>query len=224
MLRLMSGLEKRVDPVTGLSRRQLIALGALIPLGVMASTVATFVTERVQAACPDDRVECTGLEPGEPVVIGVLVATDADATQSLREEVADALGSHPMILGHPVSVDFRDVGCSTEEAAEAARELGSDPPDEPPSALVVADACSAAAIPVAQILSDSSVTLVTLHEVPEVPTDPEYHLSAAGLDDAALLDRVLEAIERVAVRDGDNLLIPRRLLRDQLIAEGFSPA
>lgn len=236
-----------MDPVTGLSRRQLIALAAVIPLGIVASTAATAISERSDAACPDESYECASLEPGEPVVIGLLAASDASTKWPLREAAAQGIG-RTLIGGHPVRVDLRFPGCSPEAASEDVRELASNPPDEPPAAVVVGAHCPEAAIPMAQLLSDTGTTLVSLNEVGAVPTDPPYHLLAPELDlqgeasglqgiglvshlrdliaghVGGVLEDVIAAIDRVAILEGESLLIPRTPLRDGLVEAGYKSA
>ena len=232
-----------VDPVTGLSRRQQIAIGLLIPLGIVGSTVATLVDERGDDLCPDQAYECATLEPGEPIVIGLLDAEDPPGAWPLRE-VQQQLPR--TIEGHPIRLDARNPGCSAEAVAEDVRELASDPPDEPPAVLVVASGCHAAAVPMAQLLSDSGVTLVMLNEVDTIPTAPRYHLVARSLELsappvgtqaigiashlrelvaehlAATLRETIQAIQSVMIRDGHELLVPRTALRDALLLAGFS--
>jgi hypothetical protein len=216
-----------VDPVTGLSRRQLIALGVLIPLGIVASTVATFVGEGVRAPCPEDRFACSVFESGEPLEVGLIGAIELDDARVALQAMERALEGAPPILGHPIEADLRITGCSPEAASEASRELGSDPPDEPPSALVIAVVCDTAIVPVAQILSDMGTPLVTVGAPPPpIPTDPELDLAATGFDPAdpgALVTVVLDAIRRVAVQDEEELLVPGRGLRDEMIASGLTP-
>ena len=236
-----------LDPVTGLSRRQLIALAMILPLGIAASTVATAVSENVDEACPDESYECAALKPGEPVIIGLVGASEPSLDWPLREAVEQGIG-RTLIAGHAVLVDLRLPGCSAEEASQDVRELASDPSDEPPATVVVGAHCREAAVPMAQLLSDTGTTLVSLDDAGPVPTDPAYHLTAHRLDlsgDAAgvqgiglasqlrdviaghlasVLEGVALAIERVAIEDGDDLLIPRTPLRDQLVRQGFSPA
>ena len=228
-----------VDPVTGLSRRQHIAIGLLIPLGIVGSTIATLVDERGDDLCPDQAYECATLESGEPIVIGVVHTFPEPDLEAMR---------FPRIQGHPVRVDVRVPGCSARAAAEDVRELASDPPDGPPAVLVIAATCDAAVVPMAQILSDSGITLVSTSEAQSAPTSPPYHLvsppvdvaeqltglqsigSASHLRDllakqaAGPLQHAIAAIERVAIRKDDQLLIPRTPLRDAMIAEGYERA
>ena len=234
-----------VDPVTGLSRKQQIAIGLLIPLGIVGSTVATLVDERGDDVCPDETYHCATYEAGEPIVIGIV---DAAATSEARPLSDLAAQPFPSIRGHPVELDLRSPGCSPEAAAQDVRDLASDPPDEPPAVLVITSACDEAVVPMAQLLSDSGVTLLTLGEARPVPTSPVYHLVAPELDleaeatglqpigtashlrdllvqhAAGVLEDAVAAIEQLAILDGDRLLVPRTPLRDALIDEGYPPA
>jgi hypothetical protein len=217
----------------------------LIPVGIIASTFATIVTERASASCPDKTLGCEVLEAGEPVVIALLDASDPSAAWPF-EDVAHR--SIPLPSGRSARIDLLRPRCSVERASEVAREAVSDPPDEPQTVLVIAGACQETAVPVAQILGDAGIPVVFLNPVAPIPTDPGFALEAPPLhlEDQAIgvqgigvvshlrevlaayiqdiVDRSIGAIQGVAVRDGDELLIPRRPLRDALIAEGFSSA
>jgi hypothetical protein len=234
-----------VDPVTGLSRRQQLALVLLIPIGIVASTAATVISERATSACPDTLAGCAVLREEEPVLIALVDASERGTTWPLEDVAAPV--EPGARSGRPARIDLFRPGCSVEAASEAVREIASDPPDEPPTVVVLAAACDAAAVPIAQVLSDDGVPVVFLNELPAVPTDPPFTLLAAQPDLEAqatgvqgiglashlrallvahiddVLGRTLAALERVTVRDGENVLIPRRPLRDALIDEGFSP-
>ena len=236
-----------MDPVTGLSRRQAIALAILVPLGIVVSTVATAISEQVDSMCPDERYRCATLQVGEPVIIGLVAASDASTEWPLKEAVEQGIGD-TYIDGHRVLIDLRLPGCDAEAASQDMRELVSDPPDEPPAAAVLSAVCPEAAVPMAQILGDTGTTLVALNEVPPVPTGPLYHLVAPELDlptetsglqgigvashlrqlvasrVGGVLERVAGVIARMVIRDGGRLLIPRTALRDALVREGFPPA
>jgi hypothetical protein len=225
----------------------MIVLALLVPLGIAASTVATVVSERAEAACPDKVDGCTTAKDGEPVIVALVDASDPSTAWPLREAIPESVTG--MLPGeHPVRIDLLRPRCSAEAAAHDVRELASDPPEEPPAALVIAAACDDAAVPMAQILSDREIPLVMLSPVAPIPTDPGYLLvapqldlqvQAAGLQGVGIvshladlltrhvtqvLDDSLAAIERVVILDGHELLIPRARLRDQLIDAGFSPA
>ena len=236
-----------MDPVTGLSRRQLIALAVLIPLGIVASTVATAVSENVDSACPDESYECASLEPDEPLIVGLVAASEQSTEWPFRDAIERGIGKIH-VEGRPVEVDIRLPGCSAEAAAQDARELVSDPPDEPPAAVVIGAVCEQTAAPMAQILSDTGTTFVALNRTGPVPTDPPYHLvapkvdleaEAAGLQGiglashlreliaghvGAVLEDVVRAIDEMAIVDGKTVLIPRTPLRDSLVEGGYPSA
>jgi hypothetical protein len=219
----------------------------ILPLGIVASTVATAVSENVDEACPDELYECARLEEGEPVIIGLVAASAPSLDWPLREAVEQGIG-RTLIAGHPVLVDLRLPGCSAEEASQDVRELASDPPDEAPATVVVGAACGKSAPGMAQLLSDTGTTFLALSETGPVPTDPPYHLVASTLalrrqafgvqgigvashlrelisgHVASVLEDVVAAIERVAIQDDEELLIPRTPLRDRLVAAGYRSA
>jgi hypothetical protein len=195
-----------VDPVTGFSRRSLLALGVAVALGVGASTVATLV-EASRGDCPDRAYGCARFEPGEPVRIAVVVSSDG----------AD-LSAPAEVLGRPLRVlEFR-VGCSVEDAADAARQVATDPPDGPPVLGAVASTCPQAGIPLAQILDDSGISLVA--EDPAPPPVPADFL-LTGPEPAEAAAAILEVAGRVAVESDGTVLVPRTALRDGLLARGL---
>jgi hypothetical protein len=199
-----------VDPVTGFSRRTLLALGVAVVLGVAASTVATMI-EASRGDCPDRAYGCARFEPGEAVQIAAVVSSGRDGVDLTGSTVA---------LGRPVRVlEFR-VGCSVEDAAEAAREIATDPPDGPPTLAAVALTCPEAGIPLAQILDDSGISLVAVDPDPP-PVSTAFLL--AGPDPSAAAAAILEVAERVAVEDDGALLVPRTAQRDGLLGEGLVP-
>jgi hypothetical protein len=227
-----------VDPVTGFSRRSLLALGVVVSLGVVASTVATVIEARGDAACPDPAYGCAAFEPAEPVRIGVLFPAEEPG----RFGAVAAFLSRQTLRGHPVQVASFDGRCSTEAATEAARELATDPPDGPPVVAVVGDLCDEAEIPVVQILDDSGITFVTALDpgapapvrldryllAPMAPPggvhlDTPRPLGEAELAAIAATRAILEVADEVAVDREGTLLIPRTPLRDGLVAEGLEP-
>lgn len=232
-----------MDPITGFSRRALLALAGAVVLGIVAGTVATVIDARAEEACPDPEYGCAALEPGQPIVIGALFPSEEEGGFGVQA----ALLSRGRMLGHrlqPVSLDGR---CSTEGAAEAARDFATEPSDGPPVVAVVGETCSQAEIPVAQILDDWGITFISAVEAAHVPVPVEYYLAGPGpgepgsrsvvanLDTPGTLgrtelaafratDAVLDALGRVAVEDEGVLLVPRAQLRDALIEAGLSPA
>lgn len=221
-----------MDPVTGLSRRAALGLLAAVVVGVVASIVAQYVTAGVKAGCPDPRYGCATVERGEPIQIGALFPADVDGRRGIERMVSH--GARP--FGHPLRIFARDGRCSARAATAAARDFATDPPDGPPVVAVVGDACPAAEIPVAQILSDSGITFVSPAPA-EVPGGAAFYLTGptgaipgdpgggglGGIQHNAFeaSRSIVGAIQLVGVvRDGD-LLIPRTQLRDALLASGL---
>jgi hypothetical protein len=200
-----------VDPVTGLSRKQGIALALLIPLGMVASTVATVRSERGDAVCPEGVSEgCSISEEGEAVVIGVI-----------GEPASPAGGAE--VFGHPIRADTFDTGCDVEETSHAARDTTDNPPDYPPAALVLVSVCEEAAIAPLQIAEDEGIPAVAYGEATSVATPLERHLvseqPSAGV--AELFELFSAALTEVAVQDGERVLIPLSRLRLALLEGGF---
>jgi ABC-type branched-subunit amino acid transport system substrate-binding protein len=213
-----------VEAVTGLSRRSLILIGLALVLGVVASTVATLVSSGARPGCPDAEYGCARFEPGEPVVLGVL-ASEGDAAGAVRMAVELHGGR---LAGRPVRILAWNDGCRVPSAAQGARELATDAPDEPPVVAVVAETCPRALVAAAQILSDSGITLVSATPValPPPAGHPSFYLvpgadprgDVAAVAAGAILD-VSESLDRM---DPDGaLLVPRTALRDALSERGF---
>jgi len=202
-----------VDPVTGFSRRSLLALAAVVALGVVASTVAT-VIETSAAACPDPEYGCAALEPGEPLQIAAVLSSG-------HGDLGVSASVPASVLGRSVRVLTFRVGCSVEEASQAARDIATDPPDGPPVLAAIAVTCSAAQLPLAQILGDSGISMLVAGAPPSPPVPAGFALE--GLEPAAAGAAVLEVAARVAVEHEGALLVPRTGLRDGLLAEGLAP-
>lgn len=188
-------------------------------MGVAASTVATVVDVRGEPGCPDQRYGCAKFERGEPMQVGSLFPGGLSGNSGVQAALSP-LGN---VRGRPVRVLSFDGRCSAEAATEAAREFATDPPDAPPVVAVLGEACAAAEIPVAQILSDSGITFISVTEPSDPPGSAPYYLSGSGrsLDETART--VIQSATRVAVDDRGDLLIPRTQLRDALVAAGLAP-
>jgi hypothetical protein len=202
-----------VDPVTGLSRRQLVMLALLVPLGIVASTVATVISEHARGACPDDRNGCSTSEAGEPVVVGLMLGPGDPGLSTQRT-----------VLDRRVQVDVVRPGCSVADAAFDARDLADDPPAYPPAAVVLADLCEESLGAVALILDDEGVPSVGLGDSRVPEPSPRQHLTTQGSEvpRQVVLDRAVEAISRVAIKDGGRVVIPLSALREALLAVGFT--
>lgn len=199
-----------MDPVTGLSRRSLVALAAAVALGVVASTVATVYETAAEGACSDPAYGCVAFVTGEPVQVALVVPREGLAPMDVPSS----------LQGRPVIVHELPVGCSVEAAAAAAREIATDPPDAPPFLAAVSATCPAAGIPLAQILDDSGIALVVAGEPPPVPAAVGFTLVGAELPGAASL--ILEVAGRVAFLDSGAILVPRTPLRDGLLEAGLT--
>jgi hypothetical protein len=233
-----------VEPVTGLSRRALVALGIVLVLGVVASTVATALSADPDPGCIDAAYDCATFRAGEPVVLGVLSNRD-DVDRAVRL-VAELWGHD--LGGRPLRVLAWDDRCTPEGGSRGARELATDSPDEPPVLAVVGATCRAAITPAAQILSDSGVTLVSISgtPVPRAAGRPRYYLGLGprpavplqsfeavyaqrygppdprAVASAYTTDWILRTARSLFRRTADGaVVVPRTQLRDGLIEAGF---
>jgi hypothetical protein len=198
------------DPVLGLTRRTILALAFLLVAGVGVSTAVTWNAVGEDPACPDTEAGCLDLGPAEPVLVGVLAGTDG-TIEGVRRATAGA-----RIHGHPVDLLAFRVACSVESAAEAARELHSDPPDGPPVVVAVGDPCPEASLPAGQFLSDSGIPFVTTAgpAVGENRLSVPFYIRDEAARPEASAARAVEAISRLAVPLPDGrLLIPKGSLR-----------
>ncbi len=229
-----------VDPITGLSRRALKWLGAALLIGLVASTVAAVLESRPEPGCPDHRYGCATFEHGEPVLVGALFPPGEPGLLGVRA----SLQARQTLRGHRLQVYSFPGRCSAEDAAEAAREFASDPPDEPPTVAVVAEACDAAEITAARILQDSGITLVSAAQPADPPVPARFYLVGPGGSGSRTVtvdgtsrelgatelaafraaEAVLDAAWAVAVEHDGNLLIPRTQLRDALLDAGLTRA
>lgn len=138
---------------------------AVVAAGVAVSTFATLSEGGEDASCPDVAFGCveTGTD-GAIRVAALLPLSGSRATvgRAARAGVDLALEAHgDELLGHRVVPVYRDDRCSAEAATGAARLLALDTPQEPPIAVVIGAPCPQTTEPVAQILSDSGIPLVS---------------------------------------------------------------
>jgi hypothetical protein len=213
----------RLDPLTGISRRTALLLAAILVAGITASTVATIIEARGDPGCPRKAYGCTEIRPGQPIRLGLLTVGPggADAAAEVKA-VLQARGAN--MLGHRVVIAHRGGDCTAEAGAEAARDLTEPSAETPHLVGTVGVACSRAMTPAAQILGDSGQVLITAADTPPPDTAREtgFYLGADGAGEAA--EAILEAVSRVALWNGNNLLIPRTDLRDSLLEAGLRPA
>ncbi|MGH2686531.1 MAG: hypothetical protein ACRDJP_13790, partial [Actinomycetota bacterium] len=159
---------------------------------------------------------------GEPVVLGVLVTSDLEPA---AEEVRDAVAGRDRFLSRPLQVRVEVAACDPVEGTEAARQLATDPLDEAPAFAVIAAACPRVLLPVAQILGDSAIPLVTVTPPGATPRNPRSLLDGSSADGAGnLATLVLETAEGLAVESEEDLLVPRIPLIRALEARGLPRA
>ncbi len=233
----------RLDPVTGLSRRATLAVVVLVLVGIAVGGLAT--VGGTSEGCLDSEYQCARFEAGEPVVVGALFP---EADEPARRAVELAVELHGELAGRPVEVLAFGDGCQAKPAAEAARLLATDAPDEPPVIGVVGATCTPTAVTAGQILGDSGITVLspTGPDVPAPVGDLPFYLRLPPLDpqrtdafETAYVHRYGDAPDE-AVRAGvateallaaaaplvapgpeGELLIPRTHLRDALLRAGL---
>jgi hypothetical protein len=202
---------------------------------VAAVSVVAVLTTRSGgdgSACPDRSYGCVEAGPGEPLVIGTLFPTDRPGRSGV-EALVEAAGP---ILGRSIRVLAFDGRCSAEAAAHAAREFATGPPEGQAVVGVVGESCPEAEITAARILDKSGIAFVSILSPSDVPATVAFHLGWAGPAEAPAglsgadrtafaVARVLRAaVARVAVRAGEEVLVPRTRLRDALLEAGLRPA
>ena len=197
-------------------------------MGVAASTVAGSIATRGQPGCPDLAYRCATFEVGEPVVIGAMFpAAEGHEVQALREVIRRREGT---FLGRPLRLAPWGTGCTPEGGTEAARELATDLPDGPPVVAAIGGGCPGAAVPAAQILSDSGITLLLPESftVPPTAGPARYTLAviptAAAESIAGAAELILSAAADLALEGEDGeLMIPRTPLRDAVAQAAGRP-
>jgi hypothetical protein len=227
----------------------LIVAGMLaIAAAVTASTVAQLSVSEEEPGCPDEAYGCARFLAGEPVQVGLLATMSGPLRHQgleARRGAQVALDHGGELTGRPLRLLVQDDHCTSDGAAIGARELASDPPEEPPVVAVVASVCARGLQPAAQILSDSGIALVTASPAPVSFADPpRSFLVRAELDSRdetfqrlyrrrygsapsggaaskafEMTTLVLDAARRLAVPGaGGDLLVPRLALFRELSA------
>jgi hypothetical protein len=215
-----------VDPVTGISSRNLRLLAVIVVAGVVAATIAT--ASPSDPTCPDERFGCATFQEGEAMVLGVLVTDDTagdELAAAVRGAVAERGGE---LAGRRLRPFVWRTTCEAEGAAEGARQLATDPLDAPPTFAVIAATCPAATLPTAQILADSGRVLVSSTRPPLLTRNADTTLdaSASAMEEGltGLVSLVLDVAEETAFEAGGEVLIPRTGLLLALRDEGLPPA
>ncbi len=216
--------------MTGAFRRTAL----LLALGLAAAFLIAVVTVsgRRTEPCPDGRYGCVELGPGEPMGVGTLFPEGDPG----RDGVEALVRSRGEVLDHRLELVSFDGGCSAQAAASAAREFATQPREGPAVVAVVGESCPEAETTAARILDDSGITFVSVLDPSDVPGTVAFHLGWAAstssdptlthTDRAAfdLTRTILNAVARVAVQDGGDLLVPRTQLRDALLEAGLTRA
>jgi hypothetical protein len=212
------------EPLTGAFRRTALLL--VVGLAVAFLIAVATMSGRRTDPCPDGRYGCVELGPGEPMGVGTLFPEGDPG----REGVEALVRSREEVLDHRLEMVPFDGECSAHAAARAAREFATQPREGPAVVAVVGESCPEAETTAARILDDSGITFVSVVEPSDVPRTVAFHLGWAGSassPDRAAFDvtrTILQAVARVAVEEGGDLLVPRTQLRDALLELGLSRA
>jgi branched-chain amino acid transport system substrate-binding protein len=117
------------------------------------------------------------LAPGEPLLLGVSVAHTGDTTgDAVRIErgVRLAVEQVGALVGHPLSVEVRDDGCSAEGSVAVARAFTA----APQVVGVVGPMCSRGCVPASLVYDDAKMVMIT-------PTCTASVLTRQGLETIA---------------------------------------
>ena len=172
----------------------------------LTASVALLTISLLLVSCGAAPYECTDplgcleISPGNPVVIGTILATIGEqglaGTESLKS-VEKAVADKVELLGHPIQLLRYGTDCTADSARVAATEFAiySD------LSAVIGPICTGEAVVAAPILLNAGIPLLS-----PVP----YSVAAY-----ALTNQVFAAIEQVAVQMPDKTLyIPRQALLD----------
>jgi receptor family ligand binding protein len=196
--------------------------------------VVATLSGRAASPCPDPRYGCVEVGADERLVIGTLFPEDRPGRVGV-EALVEAEGA---LRDHPLEIASFDGRCSAEAAAHAARELATQPPEGYAVVGVIGEACPEAEITAARILDESGIVFVSVIAPSDVPRSVGFYLegparsAAVGPPELSATDRaaftvarnIREAVARVAVRAGDQLLVPRTQLRNELLGAGLTRA
>lgn len=109
----------------------------------------------------DDPVGCLEVAPGEPIKIGILQALSGQVAPLGQAQIRGfelALDKRKgEILGHSVTIQVEDTGCTAEGGANAALKVIADPQN----AAIFGTTCSSAAATAAQAMSDAGLTMIS---------------------------------------------------------------
>ncbi len=108
-----------------------------------------------------DPLGCVHIGPDQPVLIGVLQALSGEIAPLGQDQIRGlqlALAArNNQLLGHPVTLQTEDTGCTPEGGANAALKVIADPQ----TVAIFGTTCSAAAATAAQVMSDAGLVMVS---------------------------------------------------------------
>ncbi len=108
-----------------------------------------------------DTLGCVNLEPHEAIKIGVVQALSGQVAPLGTEQVRGtelAIDKHQgMLLGHPISLQIEDTGCTAEGGANSALKLIADPQ----TVAILGTTCSGAAVTASQAMSNAGLTMIS---------------------------------------------------------------
>ncbi len=108
-----------------------------------------------------DTLGCVTLEPHEAIKIGVIQALSGHVaplgTEQVRGTELAIDKRQGMLLGHPISVQIEDTGCTAEGGANSALKLIADPQ----TVAIVGTTCSGAAATASQAMSNAGLTMIS---------------------------------------------------------------
>lgn len=127
---------------------------------VLVAMVLTACTRPPAVECKD-AIGCVEAAPGAPIRLGVLQALSGKVAPLGREQIRGielALGQWGgEVLGHPVSLQIVDTGCTAEGGANAALKVIADPQ----TIAILGTTCSGAAATASKAMSDAGLTMIS---------------------------------------------------------------
>lgn len=132
----------------------------------------------VLAACGGEALECTDelgcveIAPGDPVLLASsLVVSGPNTELGLDSQygVELAIDFREELLGHPISLQAEDDGCSAEGGQTSATKIVSNPQ----IVAMVGTSCSGAGVPASEIVSNAGFAMVSPSNTSPALTDPD---------------------------------------------------
>lgn len=124
----------------------------------------------------DDAIGCVEIGPDDPIrVASALVITGPNESLGLDSQhgVEIAIADRGEINGHSIELQAEDEGCNAEGGQAAGQKIASDPS----IVGVIGTSCSGAGVPMAQIVCDAGIAMISPSNTAPVLTDPESRQS-----------------------------------------------